>query len=699
MKRIGILFTIIFIAGSIFAQRDLTVGGINQKRLALVIGNANYQHGGTLRNPVNDADLLVKTLEDLNFTVIKKTDATLREMQLATADFTNKIKDYEVALFFYAGHGIQVDGENYLIPVDAKLDDRTMAKFDAFNISFVNDAFMQNSKNINIMILDACRNDPFRSWSRGGERGFKKIDNSASGTIIAFATQAGSTASDGSGSNGLYTTHLVKQMKINQDIEDVFKNTRIAVNSASKGKQVPQDWSSLMGDFYFTTVTDGNQNNNNTTPNKPVFNPGKTVYGKISFDTKIAGDLYLDNNKLVYVNANTNNNNLEKITVGNHKIKIGDTEKTIKVNENQTTYLKFDLPTLFIDQRDGKTYKIVYIGSQVWMAENLAYKANSGCWAYDNDESNVKYGYFYNWETAKNVCPNGWYLPSEEEFEVLLENTGNNESERYSELIIDGNSGFSAFLTGWGYNNNFNGKGVYSSFWSASRNKEDGAISLSISKDNTNNTVNIVNLWSRSAHFSVRCIKGDENEKASQFIDQRDGKIYKIVYIGNQVWMAENLAYKPSSGTYWAYDNAQSNVSKYGYLYNFETANNVCPSGWHLPSDYEWQELEMYLGMQESDIGIPGNRGTDEGQKLKANYDWKNNGNGTNEYGFTALPSGYRSNHNDDFVEIGNGVAFWSDTKFSTISWSRALLSDNSGVVRVFSNPNSGLSVRCVQDY
>ena len=117
-----------------------------------------------------------------------------------------------------------------------------MAKYDAFDISNVNDAFMQNSNSVNIMILDACRNDPFRSWSRGNEREFTRIENSASGTIIAFATQPGATAADGIGNNGLYTSKLVEQMNVAQDIEDVFKNTRIAVNKASAGKQVPQDW-------------------------------------------------------------------------------------------------------------------------------------------------------------------------------------------------------------------------------------------------------------------------------------------------------------------------------------------------------------------------------------------------------------------------------------------------------------------------
>lgn len=166
-----------------------------------------------------------------------------------------------------------------------------MAKYDAFSINDINNAFMGNSKKVNIMILDACRNDPFRSWTRGGQRGFAKIWNSAKGTIIAFATQSGETADDGSGNNGLYTEKLVEQMKVVQNIENVFKNTRIAVNMASNGKQVPQDWSSLMTDFYFKV----SGQNVNTKPEEGGLVQGKVVYFcSISIYSKIGGSLYLD---------------------------------------------------------------------------------------------------------------------------------------------------------------------------------------------------------------------------------------------------------------------------------------------------------------------------------------------------------------------------------------------------------------------
>jgi len=222
----------------------------NEKRIALVIGNSNYGGGQTLKNPSNDANLMGSTLQKLGFDVIKRIDANKSTMELAIREFSKKLPNSTVALFYYAGHGVQVDGLNYLIPTDANLNEKGDCKFEAVSVNFVVEEFEQYPDNVNIVILDACRNNPFRSWARGGERGFKAI-NPTSGTIIAFATSEGSTASDGTGNNGLFTQELVKQMTVPQAIESVFKKTRVQVQKLSNGAQSPQEWSQLTGDFYF----------------------------------------------------------------------------------------------------------------------------------------------------------------------------------------------------------------------------------------------------------------------------------------------------------------------------------------------------------------------------------------------------------------------------------------------------------------
>jgi hypothetical protein len=228
-----------------------------EKRLALVIGNSNYKGGLKLVNPANDANLMAVTLENLGFEVIKRIDASKQSMEDAIRDFSRKLPNYNVALFYYAGHGIQVEGLNYLIPTDAELQDKSDCKFEAISVNYVVEEFEKYPNNVNIVILDACRNNPFRSWARGGELGFKAIPPT-SGTIISFATSEGSTASDGSGSNGLFTEQLVKQMYLKQTIESVFKKTRVEVELLSNGAQSPQEWSKLKGEFYFTGQDENN---------------------------------------------------------------------------------------------------------------------------------------------------------------------------------------------------------------------------------------------------------------------------------------------------------------------------------------------------------------------------------------------------------------------------------------------------------
>lgn len=259
-----------------------------ERRLALVIGNADYQYSGKLKNTVNDANLMAASLKDLGFDVIKKTNATKVEMEQTILDFSRELGKYNVALFFYAGHGIQVDGGNFLIPIDAKLNDRLAAQFEAVDVSKVVSQFERYPNNVNIVILDACRNNPFKTWSRGAESGFKAIP-APSGTIIAFATSEGATASDGSSENGLYTSQLVKQMKIPQRIEDVFIQTRVEVRSASNNSQSPQEWSQLTGKFFFS----GGENSTSTTapsvntePSKPKADLKRGITGASEFETK-----------------------------------------------------------------------------------------------------------------------------------------------------------------------------------------------------------------------------------------------------------------------------------------------------------------------------------------------------------------------------------------------------------------------------
>jgi len=183
------------------------------------------------------------------------------------------------------------------------------------------------------------------------------------------------------------------------------------------------------------------------------------------------------------------------------------------------------------------------------------------------------------------------------------------------------------------------------------------------------------------------------------FTDPRDGKVYRIVQIGNQTWFAENINYEGVSG--WCYDNDPFNCEIYGKLYDWNSAMNVCPSGWHLPSDDEWKILE---GTVDSQYGVGDPewdedclRGFDVGKKLKSVSGWNDNGNGTDDYGFTALPGGYNSV--GQFILIGDLAKFWTSTQSSyDESWFREFHFMISTSYRLYGTGSLGNSVRCIKD-
>lgn len=193
--------------------------------------------------------------------------------------------------------------------------------------------------------------------------------------------------------------------------------------------------------------------------------------------------------------------------------------------------------------------------------------------------------------------------------------------------------------------------------------------------------------------FASSCTKDDDNDNGgntSGYTDQRDGHVYQTVIIGNQEWMAENLTYVPTNGNYCPYGNETGNVNTYGYLYDWQTALSVCPTGWHLPSDAEWTELTDYLG------GI-----NFAGDKLKeaGTTHWKSPNTGaTNETSFTALPGGYRNNAGT-FSTIRRFGYWWSATEKSTGSaWYRGMFYDDRYVDKHYTGKEWGFSVRCLKD-
>jgi Caspase domain len=223
----------------------------DESRLALLIGNANYK-SSPLQNPVNDVRLMEKALTEAGFTIIKAENASRREMQRMVRDFGERLKQSGgVGLFYFAGHGVQVKGANYLVPVDADIRAEDEVAFDSIDAQSVLEK-METAKNrINLLILDACRDNPFAKGSRSGSTGLATM-SAPSGSLVAYSTSPGSVASDGAGNNGLYTQHLAAVMRMpDMPIEEVFKRVRANVRKDSANQQTPWENTALEGNFYF----------------------------------------------------------------------------------------------------------------------------------------------------------------------------------------------------------------------------------------------------------------------------------------------------------------------------------------------------------------------------------------------------------------------------------------------------------------
>jgi hypothetical protein len=319
---------------SIYPQeRGATVvSTINQhpeNRIALIIGNSGYKVA-PLSNPGNDAQDMARALSQLGFEIINKDkmlNLTQKEMKEAIQAFGERIRNGGVGLFYFAGHGVQVKGENYLIPVDAIITKEEEIEYESVNVGFVLAQMVNAQNRLNILILDACRNNPFPRKFRSETRGLAYMA-APSGSLIAYATAPGSVASDGAGKNGLYTQELISSIRApGLKIEDVFKLVRVAVQNKSGGQQIPWEASSLTGDFYFAL---------------PGLQPTSTVEAQKLEAVNYAeqGDKYLKDEKLgEAVKAFTQATKLDPYNATYFR-KLGDSLSYIGQNDVSVNYYK-----------------------------------------------------------------------------------------------------------------------------------------------------------------------------------------------------------------------------------------------------------------------------------------------------------------------------------------------------------------------
>jgi hypothetical protein len=224
------------------------------KSLALVIGNSAYPKND-LVNPINDAEDFGNVLKRLGFTVRRNTNVSIVDFDKLISSFGEDLNNYDVGVFYFAGHGLQIDEENFLTAIDTSFQDEGSAKYTSIPLNRILSYMHSANNNTNIIILDACRDNPFeKKWHRSiRHRGLAPV-YAPKGTLIAFATSSGETASDGIGRNGLFTSALLKHIEDeNIQIEELFKRVRNSVFALSNGKQTTWEHTSLTGNYIFNS--------------------------------------------------------------------------------------------------------------------------------------------------------------------------------------------------------------------------------------------------------------------------------------------------------------------------------------------------------------------------------------------------------------------------------------------------------------
>ena len=401
--------------------------------------------------------------------------------------------------------------------------------------------------------------------------------------------------------------------------------------------------------------------------------------------------------------------------VGTYKDNVAAFNEYMKDKNNSSSAWPYLNPALadkydtIIDSRDGQVYKIIEIGKQTWMAENLNYDT-TGSRCYGDSLTNcAKFGRLYTWDLADKACPAGWRLPSKAEWQTLINAVGGSSASSKgiksshplsgwdTEYPRTDSVGFSS-LPGGEYNTSegYVHMNNYAYLWTATINVDDNDQPYAVYWNGIENNGINISYWPKEWAFSVRCVEGSLIESAADFLnpdahyelsmDRRDQRLYRTVKIGDQTWMAQNMDYDKSGE---CFNGDSANCTLYGRLYTFEEAKSVCPAGWHLPTKKEYQTLLNFVG------------GADKaGPILRSTVGWYTDGN-TDAYGFSAAPAGNWQNNGNGWGFLGDEPAsvahFWTSTEYDDGAYV-VMLTDGTESVQndATRNGKNRLSVRCL---
>jgi formylglycine-generating enzyme required for sulfatase activity len=369
-------------AATAAAQSPAASGPAGEKRVALVIGNAAYDQGA-LRNPVNDARAIVQALRGAGFQVIARENADRVAMYEAINEFGDRLKDTRgVGLFYFSGHGLQVQGKNFMVPLRARITSERMVEPEAVDVNRVLAEMDTAQARVNIVILDACRDNPYARSFRSGARGLAQID-APRGTLIAYATAPGKVAEDGTGANSPYTAALVRHIQApGLPIEGVFKRVRVEVLERTRNRQEPWEASSLTGDFLFFPA-------GALAAARPPEPSGPTVreevrqeLGSLALSARLDGvEVFLDDQRIGEARRGRALV-VDNLAVGTYRLKARKTghkdwEREVQVAANQRAEVAIDIeplrpePPAVTKTEDGAEMVLVPAG-EFWMGSDAA---------------------------------------------------------------------------------------------------------------------------------------------------------------------------------------------------------------------------------------------------------------------------------------------------------------------------------------
>ncbi len=422
----------------------------------------------------------------------------------------------------------------------------------------------------------------------------------------------------------------------------------------------------------------------------------KCIYGMKVDDEVIEIDDYLDEDEYYSVRFIKNTDEYEK------KAQLNAAEYERKLQE------KLARLGSFVDPRDGEVYKTVKIGNQEWFAENYRYKSPK---SKKNKEKIDAYGRLYKWAEVENLAPEGWHVPTVDDFRQLMsfvEKDSENTVEEALKSKMDWSDlGHEDGVDEYGFNILPVLGRLGSVFWCSTDTDEDGdeciyGMKVGMKVDEV---IEIDHYLDEDEYYSIRFIKNtDEYENKSKFgkfKDVRDGQVYKTVKIGNQVWLAENLRYECYDGSY-GYGDDEDNLEKYGRLYTWKAAQEAVLEGWHIPTEEDVDELISYVSENTDTCPMDYDESDDAvGTVLKSVSGWEKcdwTQEGTDEFGFSALPGGYVEK--SSLTCVGEDARFWESTKtpsgavyvFGMSSFSEGVFQD------YFSKDGHYFSIRLVKN-